>query len=93
MKGLLQKSFPCTVILIEIASDTKLDAIHRNSPAGINLLKVNNRNTRTKCKICSILIKRPERLQWRRSGVIEHIANFEHISHLVLVFLMITLNR
>ena len=38
-------------------------------------------------------IKTPERLQWRRSGVIEHIANFEHISHLVLAFLMITLNR
>ena len=40
-----------------------------------------------------MLIKTPERLQWHRSGVIEHIANFEHISHLVLVFLMITLNR
>ena len=29
--------------------------------------------------------------QWRRSGVF--IVNFEHISHLVLVFLLLTLNR
>ena len=33
-------------------------------PAGICLLKVNNRNTRTKCEICSKLtIKTPERRQ------------------------------
>ena len=29
--------------------------------------------------------------QWRRSGVF--IVNFEHISHLVLVFLLLTLGR
>ena len=29
--------------------------------------------------------------QWRRSGVV--IVNFEHISHLVLVFLLLTLRR
>ena len=34
-------------------------------PAGIYLLKVNNRNTRTRCEICSKLtIKIPERRQW-----------------------------
>ena len=61
-------------------------------PAGIYLLKVNNRNTRTRCEICSKLtIKTPERRQWRRSGVF--IVNFEHISHLVLVFLLLTLNK
>ena len=50
------------------------------NPAGIYLLKVNNRNTRTRCEICSKLtIKIPER---RQAFVI-----FEHISHLVLVFL------
>ena len=33
-----------------------------NSPAGIYLLKVKNRNTRTRCEICSKLtIKTPER--------------------------------
>ena len=59
-------------------------------PVGIYLLKVNTRNTRTRCEICSKLtIKTPER-RWHRSGVF--IVNFEHISHLVLVFLLLTLN-
>ena len=35
---------------------------HCAFPAGIYLLKVNNRNTRTRCEICSKLtIKTPER--------------------------------
>ena len=42
----------------------------RCTPAGIYLLKVKSRNTRTRCVICSKLtIKTPERHQWRRSGV------------------------
>ena len=58
-----------------------------NSPAGINLLKVNYRNTRTRYEICSKLtIKTPERRHWRRSGVFS--VNFDHISHLVLVLLL-----
>ena len=37
---------------------------------GIYLLKVNNRNTRTRCETCSKLtIKTPERRQRRRFGV------------------------
>ena len=68
---------------------TKLEIAN---PAGIYLLKVNNRNTRTRCEICSKLtINTPERRHWRRSGVF--IVNFEHISHLVLVFLLLTLNK
>ena len=60
-------------------------------PAGIYLLKVNYRTTRTRCEIClKLIIKIPERCQWRRSGIF--IVNFEHISHLVLVFLLLTLN-
>ena len=35
--------------------------------------------------------KTPERRQWRRSGVF--IVNFDHILHLVLVFLLLTLNN
>ena len=32
------------------------------NPAGIYLFKVNNRNTRTRCEICSkLIIKTPER--------------------------------
>ena len=57
-----------------------------NLPSAIYLLKVNNRNGRTRCEICSNLtIKTPERRQWRRFGVF--IINFEHIWHKVPVFL------
>ena len=50
-------------------------------PVGNYMLKVNIRNTRTRCEICSKLtIKTPER-HWHHSGVF--IVNFEHISHLV----------
>ena len=60
-------------------------------PVSIYLHKVNNRNTRTRCEIYSKLtIKIPERRQWRRSGIF--IVNSEYISHLVLVFLLLTSN-
>ena len=59
------------------------------TPPVIYLRKVSNRNTKTRCEICSKLtINTPERRQWCRSGVF--IVNFEHISHLVLVFLLLT---
>ena len=41
------------------------------------MFKVNNKET-------------PEQRRWRRSGVI--IVNFEHILHLVLMFVLLTLN-
>ena len=57
------------------------------NPAGIYVLKVNNRNTGKRCEVCSKLtIKTPELC----SGVF--IIKFEHISHFVLVFLLLTLN-
>ena len=60
-------------------------------PAGIYMFKVSNRNTRTRCEIGSKLtIKTAERCHWRLSGVF--IVNFEHILHLVLVFLLLPLN-
>ena len=56
----------------------------KENPASIYLLKVNNRDTKTRCEICSKLtIKTPERCNWRRSGVFT--VDFEYISHLVLV--------
>ena len=64
------------------------------SPAGIYLLKVNIRNINTRCEICSQLtIKTPEQRQRCCSGVLSD--NFEHVSHLVLLFLflLLTLNR
>ena len=55
------------------------------------MFKVNNRNTRTRCEIFSKLtIKTPEQCQWHRPGF---FVNFEHISHLVLLFLLLTLCR
>ena len=51
-------------------------------PAGNYMFKVNIRNTSTRCEICSNL---------NNKGIF--IVNFEHISHLVLVFLLLTLSR
>ena len=74
--------------------DSNQDQIYIQTvyPAGNCMFKVNNRHTRTRSEICSKLtIKTPQRRQWRRSGVF--IVNYEHISHLVLVFLLLTLSR
>ena len=61
-------------------------------PAANYMFKVNHGNTRRRCEICSKLtIKTSERRQWGGSGAF--IFNFEHISHLVLVFLLLTLSR
>ena len=65
--------------------------ILRAHQAGIHLLKVSNRNNRTRCEVCSKLtIETPERHLWLRSGVF--IVNFKHISHLALVFMLLTLS-
>ena len=62
--------------------------IIRPYPAGIPsrsyLLKVNNRNTRTRCGICSTLIKTS-----KRSDIF--IVHFKLISRIVLVFLLLAL--
>ena len=52
-----------------------------NILAGISLFKVNNANTRTRCEICSKLT------------IKTLLVNFEDISHLVLVFLLLTWNK
>ena len=60
-------------------------------PAGIYLLKVDNRNTKTRCEICSKITKKTrKRRHGSHSGVF--IVKFEHNSHLVLVLLLLTLN-
>ena len=56
------------------------------------LYKVNNRNNRLRYEICSKLkIKTPERRQRYLSGVF--IVNFEHISHIFLMFLLLALKK
>ena len=59
-----------------------------SKPAGKYMLKFNNRNTRSRCKICS---KLTIKMSSRRSEVF--VVNFEHISHLDLVLLLLTLIR
>ena len=62
------------------------------NPANIYLFKVNSKITRKRCEICSKLtMKTLERRQRCCSGVF--IVNFEHISHLFLLFLLVTLNK
>ena len=61
--------------------------LHSLVPLNNYTLKVRYGNTIKRCEICSKLTtKTLERRQWRRSGVF--IVNFEHISHLFLVFLL-----
>ena len=60
-------------------------------PAGNYMFKINNRNTKTRCEICSNLtLKTPEQRQLGRSGFF--FVNFEHLLNLVLVFLLLTLS-
>ena len=55
------------------------------------MFKVNIRNTRERYERCSkVTINTPKQGQWCRSGVF--IFNFDHISHLVLVFLLLDLS-
>ena len=56
------------------------------------MFKVYSRNTRTRCETClKLTIKTQERRYCHRSGIF--IVNFEDISHLALVFLLLILNR
>ena len=60
-------------------------------PSGHLPAQSQNRNNTTKCEICSKLtMKTPERRQSHSSGVF--IVNFEHVSQLTLVFLLLNLN-
>ena len=62
-----------------------------NFPNNMYLFKINNRNTKEKCEICSTLTtKAPERRQ-RRSGAF--IVNVEQISYLSLALLLLILNK
>ena len=57
-------------------------------PANIYLFKFSNISNRKSCEICPKLVKSPETRQWRSSGL--RIVDFEHTSHLFLVFLSFT---
>ena len=56
------------------------------------MFKVSNNNARKRYETCSKLtMKTLQRHHQRRSGVF--IVNFEHISHLALAFLSLTLSK
>ena len=77
-------------------------AIERDPyPANI-LFKVNNKNNRKRCKLClKLTMKTPEQRRIFRSSEKltsapksdVFIVNFEHMSHLYLVILLLTLNK
>ena len=76
------------VIVVQLIGTTWGLITQNNNPDGNYMFKANNRIARATCEICSKLtIKTPER---RPSGVL--IVNFEHISHLALVLLLLTLS-
>ena len=80
----------CSLLgIIEINRNTGTKWVHIAADNYVS--KVNNKNFRTKYEICSKLTIKTQRRQMRRSIVL--IVNFEHITHLVLKFLLLTLSR
>ena len=79
--------------VLELALELKIVCfVVSVNPVNIYLFKFNNRNTRKWREIFSKLtIKIPERRQGCRSCVF--IVNFEHISRLFLLFLLLNLNE
>ena len=77
-----------TMRLILFAAYLKLISL----PASFYLFKVNNRDTRKRCYVCSKLtIKTPEWYHWCHSG--GFIINCEHIFHIVVIPPLLTLYR
>ena len=78
--------------LVRIRIISLLFLVSSSQTAGIYLLKANNKNTAVRCEIClKLKLKKPEWPHCRRFG--DFIFNFEHISHLVLVSLSLTLSK
>ena len=60
-------------------------------PVNIQMFKVNNRNFRKRCEICPNNNNNTRTTSRRRAGIF--IVNFEHISYVFLVFLLLTLSK
>ena len=74
---------------MKIVSFSKILCQNIPYPAFIYLIKVHNRNTKRRYQICSKLtVKTPEQSNRHRSS--DFIVNFEHISRLFVVFLLLT---
>ena len=86
LRVLINGRFPRSSFLNK-KTDIVFRILIQNFLADFYLFKVNKKDTRKTCQICSKLtMKTPERRHLHRSGVF--IVNFEHISNLFLVFLL-----
>ena len=74
----ISSAFPTNNLFQTNISEFQVAYTHGNY-----IFKVNNRNITTRCEICSKLT----------INFCVFIVKFEHISHLVLVFLLLTLSR
>ena len=82
-----------SVVVNAMLLDTLILILKRGSfPSGSYLFKVNDANTRLKKLIYSnSTMKTPERCQWRHYHI--STVNFRHISHIILVFPLLLLNK
>ena len=88
----LYLSFFTLLIFIYLCLFLIIFIVPQGALAGNYIFKVNIKNTRTRCEMCSKFTKKtPERRHLGLSGVF--IVNFAHIPHLILVFLLLTLSR
>ena len=90
-RKIVNDSNPLIIFAKNLVGNVKQGLIASLNPADNYMFKVNNRNNRTRCECSKLTVKTAEQHQWRRSFVFT--VNFQHISHLVLVFLLLTLSR
>ena len=80
------------ILVFFLLTWTGICRTRKTFPNRYYLLKVNNVKIGAISEINSKLtIKTPEQCQWHRSGVF--IVSFEQISHIALVFPLLTLNK
>ena len=75
---------------LAIFRSTRLQVFYKDVPANIYLFKLKNRNTKKRSKICLKLTIKHEN-DVRPSGLCNF--NFEHVSLLFLVYLLLLLNK
>ena len=89
-----KKTHECNILIAWFCSyifcELWANHTHFLFPAGINLFKVNNGYTGTMWNLFKVN-KTPEGDQWRLSGVF--MVKFEHISQIVLLLLLLSLNK
>ena len=81
--------YRCFPRIFPVKKFVKNDIYSKKNLANKYMLKVNKKDTRTRCELFSKFTRKAsERCHWRRSDVF--IASFERISHFILVLLLLT---